>query len=174
MKTVACLAAAVIVTFTSLADASAQQRALVQPRLVPTPDNGYVQPATYMLGVYTTPIPLGYNPGPLASNAGPLHRTLTAARVRVAPNVVPNPQFGLRVDSVVPGSAAHRAGLEPGDVLVSGNGRTIDSKPALQTAIQYSQGQLYLGVINVRNGQLTHVMSYPERIDSYPVPSQCR
>ena len=67
-----------------------------------------------------------------------------------------------------------RAGLERGDIIVTGNGRPIDSKPALQNAIQYSGGQLYLKVINVRNGLPTQVMTYPERMNSYPVYSQRR
>ncbi len=64
------------------------------------------------------------------------------------------PDYGLRVNSVVPGSPASKAGLEGGDVLWRVDGRRIlnitDYREALQHAVQYHGGLAALKVRNVR------------------------
>ena len=58
----------------------------------------------------------------------------------------------------MPGSVAARAGLEPGDTVLSLNGMPMTNAYALSNAVSYCQGQSVLcWVINVRNGQLTSV-----------------
>lgn len=81
-------------------------------------------PAPYILGVTTVPTPVATANGPS--------------------------RYGLYVMTVVPGGAAQRAGIEPGDVLVTGNDRAIQSHPDLAQVLASSNGRLRLVLINVR------------------------
>ena len=45
-----------------------------------------------------------------------------------------------RIAEVVPGSAAARAGFQPGDVVLSGGGQSFDSFQAMQAYVQYRAG----------------------------------
>ncbi|MEM9587442.1 MAG: PDZ domain-containing protein [Planctomycetota bacterium] len=137
--------------------ASAQQS---QVRIAPTP--GVVPPpaqASYFLGVYTSKVWLPNTGQPI----GPLAATASRVSTFIAPPNQPSPQrYGLRVNQVVPGSPAARIGLEPGDILVSGNYQPISCKRDLLRVLGSSGGQLQLTVINVRNGQPTQLVAYPE------------
>ncbi|QDV65379.1 PDZ domain-containing protein [Crateriforma conspicua] len=149
MKTLtACTAVlAAMITFTT---ASADQRVLVQPN----PGTGPA--ASYFLGVYTETVAVTLPGGPV----GPV--AAAQVGVRVVPSPGPGPvHYVQRVTGVVPGSPAAHIGLEPGDQLVTGNGRPLTCRNALIHAVNQSGGQLNLVVINVRTGQPMNLTAYP-------------
>lgn len=154
MKTLSKIAA-VLTCLIAVSTASAQQRIQIAPTPMPAP-----QPTgSYFLGVYTSCVPLPYNNGPM----GPV--AMNQPRVQIAPSVTPLPspvRYGQRVNSVVPGSPAAQIGLEPGDILVTGNNIPLSSKQSLLRAINSSGGYLQLQVINVRTGQMTPLTAYPQ------------
>lgn len=63
--------------------------------------------------------------------------------------------YGMKVINVNWGSAAKRAGLEPGDIIVKINGQWIrsqwDYNQALQNAANYNWGKVSMKVQNVRH-----------------------
>jgi hypothetical protein len=61
--------------------------------------------------------------------------------------------YGHRINSVVPGSPAKSAGLEPGDIIISANQKSLTQQDSLSKAVAESNGQLDLILRNVRNGQ---------------------
>jgi hypothetical protein len=63
------------------------------------------------------------------------------------------PNRGLGIESVDPGSPAALAGLQPGHVIVSCNGITLDAPEALQRAISQSGGQVRLSVLTGQDEQ---------------------
>lgn len=65
--------------------------------------------------------------------------------------------FGQQVTQVIFGSAAQRAGLEAGDIIVTANGTPVQSQETLRQVIQNSGSRMLLKVINVRNGQLVDI-----------------
>lgn len=152
---------AALTSLTTLSTASAQQRIQIAP---PLPGPPAAQPASYFLGVYTTTVRLPGFGGPI----GPVGPVAAAQpRVQIRPRIVPQPgpapqAYGQRVDRVVPGSPAARAGLEPGDILVTGNQRPLTCKQALVSAINQSGGHLRLTVINVRTGYAEPLATYPQ------------
>jgi regulator of sigma E protease len=60
-----------------------------------------------------------------------------------------------RVDAVVPGSAAAAAGLQPGDLVLSINGRKIDSFSDMQRIVSASAGRPLIFVIDRRGSEVT-------------------
>ncbi len=64
---------------------------------------------------------------------------------------------GERVDRVSPGSAAARAGLEVGDIIISVNSQGISSANSLRQAIASSGSTMQMQVVNVRDGQVVNV-----------------
>lgn len=66
--------------------------------------------------------------------------------------------WGMVVDSVNPGSVAHRIGLERGDVITRINHTEINSdrgySRALRDAVQFEGGQLALKILDVRSGRI--------------------
>jgi S1-C subfamily serine protease len=78
--------------------------------------------------------------------------------LKVAPVTIPSATAilpgasaqGLRIVSVVPGGAAARAGLEPGDILLTANGIATTTLDALDTALAQCQGVLTLTVRSAR------------------------
>jgi membrane-associated protease RseP (regulator of RpoE activity) len=107
--------------------------AFVQP--APPPPNGYT------LGVYTQVVPV---PSFGAPGGGP-----AAAYVNPGQGGGP-PQYGLMITSLTPGGAAHRAGLEVGDIIVSANGQPTPNVEWLRWMLNNSNGHVNLIVRNVR------------------------
>jgi hypothetical protein len=66
--------------------------------------------------------------------------------------------YGLRINSVVPGSPAQRSGLEAGDIVISANQKPMNQQKSLTMAVAESDGQLNLILRNVRNGQTVTVV----------------
>jgi regulator of sigma E protease len=66
-----------------------------------------------------------------------------------------------RVDEVLPGSAAERAGIRPGDVIVSIDGEAIADFSALQQAVMTRAGEELIVVIN-RSEQLISLPIVPD------------
>ena len=62
---------------------------------------------------------------------------------------------GLQIIQVAVGSAAHRAGLEAGDILLEANGEPIRSQEDLLRVISRSGGSLRLTIRDVRTGRPT-------------------
>jgi len=149
----------------TVSSATAQNRLQVTPQLIPPS----TQPqASYFLGVYTSTVRLP-DSGPIGP-VGPV----AAVQPRIMPLPGPvGPHYGQRVDNVVPGSPAARIGLEPGDVLVTGNHIPLTCKGELLRAINQSGGHLQLTVINIRTGQPTSVTAYP-RYQGGPVAMTAR
>ncbi|HEV2558835.1 MAG TPA: RIP metalloprotease RseP [Microvirga sp.] len=66
-----------------------------------------------------------------------------------------------RIESLQPGSAAERAGFQPGDLIVSINGRTIDSFSEMQRRVSASAGETLTIVVD-RNGQPVTLEAVPD------------
>ncbi len=58
----------------------------------------------------------------------------------------------LRIEQVIPGSAAERAGLQPDDLLISLGGQSVGDGPAFAAAIANRRGRTDVDIL--RNGQL--------------------
>ncbi|TWU24801.1 PDZ domain-containing protein [Novipirellula artificiosorum] len=155
MKTTAILTA-LFAALMTLSTATAQNRVQVVPTPMPIAPPG--QPAAvYFLGVYTSTVML-----PGSGGGGPLGPVaMVQPRIMPVPGPGPQPQYGQRIDSVVPGSPAAAVGLERGDILVTANHVPLTCKGELSRAINSSGGQLHLTVINVRTGQPQHLTAYP-------------
>jgi membrane-associated protease RseP (regulator of RpoE activity) len=69
--------------------------------------------------------------------------------------------YALGVTGVLPGSPAQRAGIEPGDVIVSVNGMSIRTIQDLNNSLGFGVRFANLGVIDVRTGWINQVMVYP-------------
>lgn len=65
--------------------------------------------------------------------------------------------YGLRINSLAPGSPAQRSGLERGDIIIGANLKPMNQLDSLKKAVAASKGQLDLIVRNVRNGQTVAV-----------------
>lgn len=65
--------------------------------------------------------------------------------------------YGLRINSLVPGSPAGRSRLERGDIIIAVNQKPMTQLDSLKKAVAASNGQLDLIVRNVRNGQTVAV-----------------
>ena len=109
-------------------------------------------PKCYHLGVWTTLVELVTPEEQPAAVYGEPTTQVAAGQ---------HPTYGLQIDRLVRFSAAERAGLEPGDVLLSANGISLQCKKDLLQAIRDSHGRLILQVLDVRTGQITAVKAYP-------------
>lgn len=118
----------------------------------------------YFLGVWTTPVQLSAHP---AMNInGPMAQAGVGQAAAQTPWIAPGagqPVFALRIDNIVQFSAAQRAGLQPGDLLISANGYQLHCRDQLHRAIRHSKGVMQLLVLDGRTGQLTSITAYPER-----------
>lgn len=95
--------------------------------------------------------------------AGPAANFILAILVfAVVFTVVGRPHIVPRADTVVAGSAAERAGFQPGDLVVSVDGDRIGSFAELQSLIMLSAGD-ELSVVVDRNGQEVTLTAVPER-----------
>jgi regulator of sigma E protease len=65
------------------------------------------------------------------------------------------PSTAARVDSVQPGSAAEAAGFQPGDIILSINGRRIDSFPEMQRIVSRSAGETLVFVVKRGEAEIT-------------------
>jgi hypothetical protein len=65
---------------------------------------------------------------------------------------LPAPNLGLEITQIVPGSAAQRIGLEPGDVILQLNRYKLESHEQLKWVIANSNGHLRIKVRDVRTG----------------------
>src|SRR5919108_592334 len=66
------------------------------------------------------------------------------------------PSTSPRVDAIQPGSAAQAAGFQPGDFVLSINGRPIESFPDMQQIVSTSAGEmLFYGIEAVRGKPLS-------------------
>ena len=123
------------------------------------PRRPYPQPqpiiCDYYLGVWTTEVQI---------DAASLPQTAmtTAPSTHVVPGYG-EPILALQIDRVAEHSPARQAGLEPGDVLLSANGRQLRYKSDLNHAIHDSNGRLELLVLDTRTGQLSTVVAYPQQ-----------
>jgi S1-C subfamily serine protease len=61
----------------------------------------------------------------------------------------------LQITQVVPGGAAQRASLEPGDILLEANGEPTRTQQDLLRILAQSGGSLKLTIRDVRTGRLT-------------------
>jgi S1-C subfamily serine protease len=64
---------------------------------------------------------------------------------------------GARIDAVLPGSAAARAGLAPGDLIVNINGRRIRTEKDYEAALEKSFGYLEMIVRSAATGSAERV-----------------
>ena len=103
--------------------------------------------------------PTQYKPNP--SNVNPLPQSVQSRPrmlgVHSVTTQVNGNTFGQQVTQVTSGSAAQRAGLEAGDIIVAANGTPVQSQETLRQVIQNSGSQMFLKVINVRNGRLVDI-----------------
>jgi regulator of sigma E protease len=67
-----------------------------------------------------------------------------------------------RAETVVPGSAADRAGIEPGDIIVSIDGNAISSFTELQSIVMLSSDDT-LSIVVDRNGAKVELTATPRR-----------
>jgi S1-C subfamily serine protease len=63
----------------------------------------------------------------------------------------------LQITQVALGGAAHRARLEPGDLITEAGGEPTRSQADLLRAISQSGGSLKLTIRDVRTGRMTNV-----------------
>ena len=132
-----------------------------QPQPCPGPELPGPVAASYFLGVYTSTAPVsGYNPQPVANGGGNAALVVPGYGETV---------HGQSIDQVVSNSPAYHAGLEPGDIIVSANGYSMESKEDLVAAIQYSEGYLEMQVLDSRSGELQWVVAEPEAQGTTPV-----
>ncbi|MEM9644606.1 MAG: PDZ domain-containing protein [Planctomycetota bacterium] len=166
---------AVLTCLIAVSTATAQNSIQVVPQPVQPPPTG-----GFFLGVYTSTVLLphfGPVPHVALSQNGPQNPNPPQLQVQpsisvqphiqVQPRVMPHPgpapqQYGQRVNQVVPGSSAARAGLEPGDILVTANRVRLHCRTDLVRAINQSGGHLMLNVIDVRTGSVTRLAAYPD------------
>lgn len=118
----------------------------------------------YFLGVWTTAVQLSANPA--MGMGGPMMQGGVGQTVSQTPLIAPGagqPVLALRIDNIVPFSAALRAGLEPGDILISANGYQLHCRDQLHRAIRHSNGVMQMLVLDGRTGQLTNLSAFPVR-----------
>jgi regulator of sigma E protease len=94
--------------------------------------------------------------------AGPIANFLLAILIFGAITYVNGRQIlEPRIESIQPGSAAERAGFQPGDLVLSINGRTIESFGDMQRIISAS-AEDPLNVVLDRNGREVRLTAIPE------------
>ena len=112
-----------------------------QPRVNPTQPNPYKN----------------LNPNSVNPNLQTVHSSPKMLGVHSVTTQTNGNMFGQQITQVTFGSAAQRAGLETGDIILTVNGTPVQSQDALRQAIQSSGSQMFLKVVNVRNGQLVDI-----------------
>jgi membrane-associated protease RseP (regulator of RpoE activity) len=94
--------------------------------------------------------------------AGPIANFILAIAIFAGINYVSGRQvLAPRIESIQPGSAAERAGLLPNDVIVSINGRTIESFADMQRWVSANAGETLTIVVD-RNGERVPVEAIPD------------
>jgi len=94
--------------------------------------------------------------------AGPIANFILAIAIFAGINYVSGRQvLAPRIESIQPGSAAERAGLLPNDVIVSINGRTIESFADMQRWVSANAGETLTIVVD-RNGERVPVQATPD------------
>ena len=73
------------------------------------------------------------------------------------PAVPGSPRRGMLIRRVVPGSAAARMGLEPGDVILTVNSITVETVDRFQAALDTSDGHVVMRVRDVRRPRVVTV-----------------
>jgi regulator of sigma E protease len=95
--------------------------------------------------------------------AGPLANFLLAIAVFAGIfTIVGRPHIAPRAETVVAGSAAERAGILPGDLIVSVDGDDIESFSELQSIVMLSAGET-LPMVVERDGVRVSLTAVPER-----------
>jgi regulator of sigma E protease len=95
--------------------------------------------------------------------AGPIANFILAILVFAAVfTIVGRPHILPQAESVMPGSAAERAGLLAGDRILSVDGDTIDSFPELQSIVMLSADESLTLVVD-RGGEEVTLTAVPER-----------
>lgn len=95
--------------------------------------------------------------------AGPAANFLLAVIVFAAVfTLIGRPHIVPRAETVVAGSAAEHAGIQPGDLIVSVDGSDIDSFAQLQSLIMLSAGD-NLTIVIERNGERIALEATPDR-----------
>lgn len=80
---------------------------------------------------------------------------------------------GIRVLAVVPGSAAEKAGLEPGDVIISVNGLPVSRRYQLESALLFFPPFLEIEYFSRRQGKVHRAMvAAAERLGIITVPEE--
>jgi S1-C subfamily serine protease len=75
---------------------------------------------------------------------------------------IPAPNLrGARIQAVVPGSPAHRAGLEVGDVIVAIDGLPVNTVQDLNQIVGSSLGIVRIVLRDVRTGRVTTTYARP-------------
>jgi regulator of sigma E protease len=94
--------------------------------------------------------------------AGPVANFLLAIAIFAGLNYINGRQvLEPRIESLQPGSAAERAGFLPGDLILSINGREIDSFSEMQRRVSASAGERLTIVVD-RNGREVTVEATPD------------
>jgi regulator of sigma E protease len=95
--------------------------------------------------------------------AGPIFNFALAILVFAAVfATIGRPHIEPRVETVVAGSAAERAGFQPSDLILSVDGNRIGSFSELQNLVMLSAGET-LTISVQRNGEITTLTATPER-----------
>ena len=155
------LSVATLLVFAAMASDAQAQSGQVSPYINPAPSPG----GNYFLGVYTqeVQIEMPSNQGPVGTPTVAMNQPQYLVSPAIAPpGYGPAPQIvrALRVTGVVPNSAAARAGLEFGDIIVRANGQSVGTKSALSRVLRSSGGNLQLLVKCVRTRQFQPLSVY--------------
>jgi regulator of sigma E protease len=94
--------------------------------------------------------------------AGPLANFVLAITIFASLFILfGKPSTSARVDAVQPGSAAEAAGFQPGDVVLSINGRTIESFSDMQQIVSTSAGETLVFEVDRGGGQRITLKATP-------------
>jgi regulator of sigma E protease len=74
------------------------------------------------------------------------------------------PMTSTRIDQVVPASAAAKAGFQKGDIVLTANGRRLESFEDLQFYVQYRAG-VPIDFTVGRGGQVVHLLARPASVE---------
>ena len=127
------------------------------------PDGYTLNGVKYPGGGGTRPTPGTYpgpTPGPYPNPSPPFNPNGSTPRGYLGVMATMMYGSGLRIDSVNPGSAAERMGLETGDVILGVNGTAVRSIDQFQQNLGQSGGHVNLTVRNVRNGEVINVPGF--------------
>lgn len=100
--------------------------------------------------------------------AGPLLNLLAAFLVLTAAYSLGIPdRYFVRVEEVVPGTAAEAAGIQPGDLLVAVNGQTLEEGPAELREYILASPEQPLSLSVVRHGETLTIVATPGTQDGH-------